>query len=215
MMGEIVGGAAKAIVIAAAILATVAPAVAAQTLLDRVVARVNGTVILLTDVRAAVAFGLIDAAPDSEDAIEQMVQRILLLDEVSRFPPPEPAAEALDAEVARLRTHVGGSLDAVKRSTGLTDDQVRLLARDRLKIQAYLDQRFGVTVPMTDDQVLQYYRDHPAEFTSGGELLPFERAQALVRERAGLEQRRRTISQWLTDLRARGDVTVVASSPSR
>jgi len=209
---------ARAVIAAVALMATLVaggPALAAQTLLDRVVARVNGTVILLTDVRAAVAFGLIDAAPDSEDAIEQMVQRILLLDEVSRFPPPEPAAEALDAEVARLTTRAGGSLDGVKRSTGLTDDQVRLLARDRLKIQAYLDQRFGVTVPLTEEQVLQYYRDHPAEFTSGGEVLPFERTQALVRERAGLEQRRRTISQWLTDLRARGDVTVVASSPSR
>ncbi len=198
------------VALAMVILVTVAPAVTAQTLLDRVVARVNGTVILLTDVRAAVAFGLIDAAPESEDAIEQMVQRILLLDEVSRFPPPEPAPAVLDVEVARLRTHVGGSLDAVRRSTGVTDDQVRLMARDRLKIQAYLDQRFGVGVPLTDEQVLQYYRDHPTEFTSGGEVLSFERAQGLVRERAGLEQRRRTISQWLTDLRARGDVSVIA-----
>ena len=192
------------------VVASVSVAVAAQTLLDRVVARVNGSVILLSDVRAAVRVGLVDAAADSEDAVEQMVQRALLVEEVNRFPPPEPATEALDAEVARLRARAGGSLDDVERSTGITAEAVRLLARDRLRIQSYIDQRFGVTVPLTDEQVLEYYRTHSEEFTSNGQSLPFERAQALARERAGLEQRQRTISQWLRDLRARADVAVPA-----
>lgn len=182
----------------------------AQTLLDRVAARVNGSVILLSDVRAAVTLGLIEAAPDSADAVEQMVQRTLLLDEVNRFPPPEPAAAAVDAEVERLRGHARGTLDAVEKATGVTPEQVRLMARDRLRIQAYLDQRFGLTVPLTDEQVLQYYRDHQDEFVSNGEVVPFARAQGLARERAGLEQRRKTIEAWLTDLRARATVTVPA-----
>jgi hypothetical protein len=190
------------------IVLSVTAALGAQTLLDRVVARVSGSVILLSDVRAAVTFGLIDAPPESEDAVEQMVQRALLVEEVNRFPPPEPAAEAIDAEVARLRARAGGSLDDVERSTGITPEAVRLLARDRLRIQGYIDQRFGLTVPLTDEQVLQYYRSHPDEFMSNGQPVPFERAQGLARERAGLEQRQRTISQWLSDLRARADVTV-------
>jgi predicted transcriptional regulator len=97
----------------------------------------------------------------------------------------------------------------VERGTGLSADNVRQLARDRLRIQGYIDQRFGVTVPLTDEQVLQYYRAHPEEFTANGQLTPFERAQGLARERAGLEQRQRTINQWLRDLRARADVSVL------
>jgi hypothetical protein len=182
---------------------------AAQTLLDRVVARVNGSVILLSDVRAAARFGLVDAAADSDDAVEQMVQRALLVEEVNRFPPPEPPSEAVDAELARLRARAG-SFDDVERTTGITADHVRLLARDRLRIQSYIDQRFGLTVPLTDEQVLQYYREHPDEFVANGQVVPFERAQGLARERAGLEQRQRTISQWLRDLRARADVTTPA-----
>jgi hypothetical protein len=188
-----------------------AGAAAGQTLLDHVVARVNGSVLLLSDVRAASMFGLIEAAADSPDAVEQMVQRALLVEEVNRFPPLEPAADAVDAEVARLRTRAGGSFDEVERSTGLTAEAVRLLARDRLRIQGYIDQRFGLTVPLTDEQVLDYYRAHPEEFTTNGQLAPFERAQGLARERAGLEQRQRTITQWLRDLRARADVSI----PSR
>jgi len=186
-----------------------APA-AAQTLLDRVAARVNGSVILLSDVRAAVALGLVEAPLDSDEAVEQMVQRTLLVEEVNRFPPPDPPAEAVDAELARLRARAGGSLDELERTTGLAADHVRLMARDRLRIQTYIDQRFGLTVPLTDEQVLEYYRAHPDEFTSNGQLAPFDRAQGLARERAGLEQRQRTISQWLRDLRARADVSTPA-----
>ena len=188
----------------------VARPLAAQTLLDRVIARVNGVVILLSDMRAATALGLIEAAPDSDDAVEQMVLRALLVEEVNRFPPPEPAGEAVDAELGRLRTRAGGSLDDVERNTGVQADHVRLLARDRLRIQSYIDQRFGVTVPLTDEQVLQYYRTHAEEFMADGQVVPFERAQGLARERAGLEQRQRTINQWLRDLRSRADVSVPA-----
>jgi hypothetical protein len=190
------------------LVALAAAPLAAQTLLDRVVARVNGSVVLLSDVRAAAALGLIEAAPDTQDAVEQMVQRTLLVEEVNRFPPPEPTGEAVDAELARLRTRAGGSLDAVERDTGITADHVRLFARDRLRIQGYIDQRFGLTVPLSEEQVLQYYRTHPEEFTANGALVPFDRAQGLARERAGLEQRQRTIDQWLRDLRARADVTI-------
>jgi len=192
------------------LVAAVAGPLAGQTLLDRVVARVNGSVILLSDVRAAAAVGLIEAAPDSPDAVEQMVQRTLLVEEVNRFPPPEPTGEAVDGELARLRERAGGSLDDVERTTGIQADHVRLLARDRLRIQGYIDQRFGVTVPLTDEQVLQYYRTHPEEFTANGALVPFDRAQGLARERAGLEQRQRTINQWLRDLRTRADVNIPA-----
>jgi len=196
--------------LALVVAASLGVALFAQTLLDRVVARVNGTVILLSDVRAAVLFGLIDAPAESEDGVEQMVQRSLLVEEVNRFPPPEPAADAVDAEVVRLRTRAGVSIEEVERATGLTADNLRLLARDRLRIQTYIDQRFGLTVPLTDEQVLQYYRAHPEAFTVNGQLTAFDRAQGLARERAGLEQRQRTISQWLRDLRARADVTVPA-----
>ena len=192
------------------LVAIVAGPLAAQTLIDRVVARVNGTVILLSDVHVNSLVGLVEAPADSEDAVEQLVQRTLLVEEVNRFPPSEPMAEAVDAELDRMRTRAGGSLEDVERRTGLTPANVRLLARDRLRTQGYIDQRFGVTVPLTDEQVLQYYRAHPEEFTTNGQLAPFDRAQGLARERAGLEQRQRTINQWLRDLRMRADVSVPA-----
>jgi len=107
----------RAMLLSVGIVAVLAAPLGAQTLLDRVVARVNGTTVLLSDVRAAVAVGLVEGPAESDDAVEQMVQRALLVEEVNRFPPPEPTAEAIAAELARMRTRAG-SFDEVERQIG-------------------------------------------------------------------------------------------------
>src|SRR5262245_6147302 len=85
----------------------IAPRANAQVLLDRVVARVNDMSVTLSDVRAAVGLGLVVAKSDEMAfATEQWIQRRLLLLEVDRFPPPEPASMAIDQEEARLRRYV-------------------------------------------------------------------------------------------------------------
>jgi len=177
----------------------------AQQLLERVVARVNGSVILLTDMRAAVGLGLVEARTDP---VEGVIERQLQLTEVARFPPPEPTAAAIDAELARLKARAGAGLDALMASTGLNEDRLREIARESLRIQAYLDQRFGASVPVSEEQALQYYRDHPGEFTSNGVTLSFDEVAASARQKASLERRRTIVDQWLRDLRRRAEVVV-------
>lgn len=182
---------------------------AAQTLLDRVVARVGSAAVTLSDVRGAVGLGVIPAG-DEPLLVEMLVQRHILLDEVQRFPPPEPTALAIEAEAARLRARPGTGLAALVQSTGLDEARIRALAGEDLRIQAYLDLRFGTSVQVTDEEVEQYYRTHPEEFTRDGALQPFNDVQALARQRASTLRRQVTIDQWMRDLRARADVTITA-----
>jgi hypothetical protein len=177
----------------------------AQELLDRVVARVNGSVILLTDMRAAVGLGLVEGGTDP---VQGVIERQLQLAEVARFPPPEPSAAAIDAELARLKAGAGPGLGALMASTELNEDRLRELARESLRIQAYLDQRFGASAPVSEDQALQYYRDHPAEFTSNGVTLSFDEVAATARQKASLERRRTTVDQWLRDLKRRAEIVI-------
>ena len=93
-------------------------------------------------------------------------------------------------------------------STGIDEASIRDIARDNLRIQAYLDQRFGATVQLTEDEVTQYYRIHPDEFTRDGILDPFGEVEARVRTRAGEERRAMLVAQWVRDLRARADVSM-------
>ncbi|MBM3779858.1 MAG: hypothetical protein FJW23_16745 [Acidimicrobiia bacterium] len=123
-----------------------------QVLLDRVVARVNDSAITLSDARVAAALRLVEV-PRGEDPIvaatRGLIERRLILREVERFAPPEPEAELLEQEVAALAARAGSESArvALGRETGLTDSALRDLARDSLRIQAYLGERFGAVTP--------------------------------------------------------------------
>lgn len=186
-----------------------------QQLLDRVVARVSGEVITLTDVKAAVALGVVEVPADADEieAIERLVGRQLVLGEVARFALPQPSAADVARETATLIAHAGSRLDAVMESTGIDEARIREMARDNLRIQVYLDQRFGTTAQLTEEEVAQYYRIHPDEFTHDGTLMPFTLVEPVARERAGAERRASTVARWMRDLRARGDVAVMLPRP--
>jgi hypothetical protein len=93
-------------------------------------------------------------------------------------------------------------------ATGIDAARLREFARDNLRIRAYLDQRFGSTVQLTEDEVERYYRIHPEEFTRNGQLVPFAEAAPAVRTRAAAERRAAIVAQWVRDLRTRASVSI-------
>ena len=187
----------------------------AQQLLDRIVAHVSGQVVTLTDLRAAVALGVVNLAEgvDELEAIWPLVDRHLILVEVERFALPEPSAAAIAQETETLIEHVRSRLDEVMGSTGIDRVGIRSIARDSVRIRAYLDQRFGTAEQLTEIDVARYYQIHPDEFTLDGTLMPFAQAEPLARQRAGSERRASILAQWTVDLRARGDVAVMPPTP--
>ena len=180
-----------------------------QQLLDRVVARVNNVPITLTDVDAALGLGVVTVS-GAEDpraaATRQLIERQLILAEVARFAPPEPDAAAIDREVAAMKDRTGARLQALMQATGLDEQRIREIARETLRIQAYLNQRFGTNVQVSEGEVEQYYRAHPEEFTRNGLLMAFDDAAPIARARAAELRRAALVAQWLRDLRARADV---------
>jgi hypothetical protein len=177
----------------------------AQQLLDRVVASVNGAPITLTDLNAAVGLGVVQG--DMAAARLQLIDRQLMLTEVARFAPPEPDPAAVEKEVAALKAHAGANLATLIVSTGLDEQRISDLARDTLRIRAYVDQRFGTAIQVTDDEAERYYRENPQEFTRNGILIPFEDAAVVARPRVTAARRDTAIAQWVRDLRTRAAVT--------
>jgi hypothetical protein len=185
------------------------PMAHAQQLLDRVVARVNGYAITLSDVNAALALGVIEApAGEAQQptATARLIDRQLVLAEVARFAPPEPDAAAIERETAAMKARAGARLADVMRATGLDESRIRDLVRDTLRIQAYLSQRFGTSVQVSDEEVAAYYRNHSAEFMRNGTVMSFEEAEPTARQRAATTRRDATIAQWMSDLRMRAEV---------
>lgn len=192
-------------------------AVEAQQLIDRVLARVGTTAVTMTDVRVAVGLGLVDASGENQQApgLDRTIDRQLQLNEVARFSPPEPAAAAVAEEVDAMKMRAGSNLGALMTSTGLDEARLQLLARETLRIRAYIAQRFGTTVQVTEDEARKYYEEHPVDFTRDGVRMPFEEAETQARQRASAERLRTTLDQWMRDLRARADVVIVGNTSQR
>ncbi|HEU4691589.1 MAG TPA: hypothetical protein VFS23_24670 [Vicinamibacterales bacterium] len=184
----------------------------AWQLIERVLARVGTNAVTMTDVRAARELGLVETKPGENPeavALERTIERQLMLDEVARFSPPEPADAAVAEEVAAMKLRAGSGLDALINATGLNDERLRQLARDTLRIRAYIAQRFGMSVQVTEDEARRYYEEHPAEFIRDGVQIAFEEAEPVARQRASAERLRSTIEKWVRDLRSRSGVVIV------
>ena len=131
---------------------------ALQQVLDRVLARVDSSIVMLSDLRAAVALGIVDA-PGEDAAFDALVERRVMLAEVARFPAPEPTDAAIAELAEAMKQRVGERLPALMEATGLDDASITALARDTLRIQAYVRQRFGAAATLTTPDVRQWLRE--------------------------------------------------------
>ncbi|CAN5848874.1 hypothetical protein BH18ACI5_BH18ACI5_16730 [soil metagenome] len=190
----------------------VAPAGA--QIIDRVLAVVSGGLILQSDAVAARRLHLVEVreTPDPvQSALDQLIERRLILIDVDRYGPAEPSQAEIDAGVTAImaRTGSGDSVDAIFRETGYSTEQLRLFVRDDLRIRAYLQQRFGAALTPTDDEITEYYRTHDSAFTVGGVVRPFQEVREAARAALVAERRSTMLREWLAGLRRRADVNVL------
>ena len=172
---------------------------------------VGGAVITLSDVRTALALGLVEASgPDAERvATTRLIDRWLVLHEVSRFAPPEPPQAVVDGRVATIEARAGSpaALQAILARGGFTPARVAAWVRDDLRIAAYLDQRFATAGVLSEAEVAEYAKAHDAELDAAG-VAAADRLRA-ARERLQAERRRELIADWLGELRRRTPVVEI------
>jgi hypothetical protein len=178
----------------------VAAAPASSEIIDRILAAVSGQIITQSDVEAALALGLVEArhaeAPAGSNrlagGLQSLIDRVLMLNEVSRVVPPEPAVAAVDARLAdiRRRFESPAALERVLSASGIDESVLRLYAADDLRLESYLDERFSAASQPTEDEVRQ--------------------AGEADRERLMTERRQTLISAWIAELRRRADLTILA-----
>ena len=195
-------------------LATVAMPLRAQVI-DRVVAVVGAEAVTLSDVRAAEVFRFAaGATPETADVLTYLINRQLMLGEVDRYAAPEPEPATLDRRVAQVRARFQTQelYEQALARTAMTEGRLRAVVAENLRIETYLDQRFGTAAQPAPDEVQRYYREHPAEFTRAGRLAPFDDVQQGLQQKLAAERRRALITDWLDRLRRRGQVRIVSQA---
>ena len=191
-------------------------ATAGAQVIDRVLATVDGHLVTLSDVRVMTTLRLTPAgAGTSTDdaALDRWIERLLVLQEVDRFAPPEPAAAAVDTRLVAVLAPLGtpDALRATLTRLGVDQAWVRLWVRDDLRIQAYTEQRFAGALEPTGDELENYYREHAAEFVRDRRELSADEARAMAREHVMASRRRALMADWLDGLRRRATIVRPAS----
>lgn len=172
--------------------------------IDRVLAVVDGRLVTLSDVRVSTALGLIPADEVSV-AADRWIERLLILQEVDRFAPPEPPAAEIDGRLARALASPGTS--ARLTELGVTEDWVRRWVRDDLRIESYIEQRFAGSLEPGPEEMENYFRQNPGELMRDGRRLGDADAQALARERLMTSRRRALVADWLDGLKRRAAIS--------
>ena len=183
-------------------------------IIDRLLAVVDTQIITLSDVRAALRFGLVpeDVSLDPTGAVlQRLIDRRLMLIEVDRYAPPEPADPAVNASLAAVERRFKDALafEIALTQSGLTREELRRQLRDSLRIESYLQQRFSTALQVSDDEVARYYREHPEDFTRDGQLRSFDDVREIARTRVIESQRAAFVRQWVEGLRRRGAVQLL------
>ncbi len=182
--------------------------------IDRILATVGGALILQSDAVAAARLGFVELPAQGDRlqfTLDRLIERRLMLIEVDRYAPPEPPRPLLDERMQQLDQRIGSGerLDAILRETGFTVEQLRLYVRDDLRIEAYVQQRFGTAYRPSDEEVVAHYRSHESEFTKDGKVLPFETVRDLARSSLVAERQAAAVREWMAGLRRRTEVNVL------
>ena len=184
----------------------------AQTLIDRVVVRINDDIITQSDVSQARLLHLAPPEAVSDNAIvEALVNRRLMLAEIARGPATEPTTAELAARRQEWQATLGpqANVQELLRRTGMTDALLDGWLRDDVRIQAYLERRFLASTVPRREELLKYYDDHPTEFVRAGVRIPFDEAQDEIRKKIAAQRRASNIARWLDSLRARADIVYI------
>jgi hypothetical protein len=193
----------------AVLMTTAAPG---AQIIDRVLAVVGGAPITLSDVTAAARLGLVPSGEPADDvALNALIERQLQLIEVNRYQPPEPTEPEIDARLAELRTRLQteAALDAALEETGVTPSELRAHIRNTLRIESYLQQRFGAGYTPSEEEILRYYRVNSGEFVRAGAVRPYAEVRDDARRRLAQTRSEQLVRDWIAGLRRRADVTIL------
>jgi hypothetical protein len=194
--------------------------------LDRVVAIVNGDLILESDVDAEQRFMAFEpfseAKPATQDElIERLIDRQLILQQMKLQPEPPISDAEVDAQLMALRKAIpkcgayhcttDAGWEKFCADQGFTVAEVRDRWRLRMEVLRFVEQRFRMGIRISQAEIDDYYKTTmlPA-YAEEGVTPPAQTTLADRIQEILLEQQvNKLLDDWLTALRAQGSVRIL------
>lgn len=194
----------------AAVLALAAVAMSqAQEVVDRIVARVENDIILLSDLQALGRYQqLLDGkSEDNARLLDRLIDQWIVRTEadVARF--PQPSEAEVERGLERLKRSFASPEEFEERKTkdGLNDAEIRRMTASQLYLSNYLDSRFRPSVQVDEKQIEDFYQNavEPRAKARGQEPPTLDAARDAIQEALVLRGINEQADRWLKESRAR------------
>ena len=200
------------------------------TVIDRVVAIVNGDLVLDSDVDEEQRFqalqpfrtpGANNGEFTRDKAIERLINRDLILAQAKLQPENAVSDAEVDKELENLRKNLPACrqyhCDTVEgwqsflAAKGFTPQLMRERWRQRMQVLSFIEARFRMGVKISDADIKAYYdKTFVPEFTRQHATAPkLESVSDRIQEVLLQQQVTSLLNDWLRSLRAQGSVVVL------
>jgi hypothetical protein len=179
-------------ILLAAVMAIPRGPLAAQEVVDRIVARVENDVILWSDVRALARYQqFLDGKQETDDQIlDRLIDQWIVRTEAEASHSPHPSEADIDRGLSRVRDSFrsGEEYQARMKQAGLSEQNVRAMVASQFYLSNYLDSRFRAAVHIDPKEIEDFYQT---------EVVP--RAKARGQEPPALDASRDSIQEALIE----------------
>ena len=199
----------------------------AGAVLDRVVAVVNGDVILESDVDEERRFEEIQPFRSVQDStrakiIERLIDRELILQQAALEPEDQVSDQAVDQQLATVRTEIPACKQyhceteagwaKFLSDHGFTVAEFRSRWRQRMQLLKFVEVRFRSGISISDDEIRAYYEKTmlPEYARRKATPPPMDTIRRRIEEVLLQQQVGALLDDWLKSLRAEGSVQILA-----
>jgi hypothetical protein len=189
--------------------------VRAQEVIDRIVARVETDIILLSDVRQLSRYQtFLDGKPQSDaDILNHLIDQWIVRSEASVARFPQPADEDVNRSIERLKRSFSSpeEFQARQQQTGITDDEIRRFVRAQLYLSNYLDTRFRPAIQIDENAIEDFYKSRVVPRAESRKQTPptLENARDFIQEALVQRAINEQADRWLKESRTRVRVEIM------
>jgi peptidyl-prolyl cis-trans isomerase SurA len=202
------------------LLGTLAPARAGDVL-DRIVATVNGHIVLQSDWDDAVRYEAFIAGrlpaqvtmADRKAALDRLIDQELLREQMQSSDFPRATPEEIGKSIAQVRGQYPGAAtesgwQSILSRYRLTEKELRDHIALRLDLMRLVDARLRPTVNIDAKSIESYYNQEllPQLRQEGAKALPLGEVSPRIKELLTQRKVNQLLLSWLQDLRAGSDI---------
>jgi hypothetical protein len=181
----------------------------AREVIDRIVARVDTDIILLSDVRELARYqSFVDEKPESDSQVlDRLIDQWMVRNEAKAALFPQPSSEEVQRSLERLKRSFSSpeAFEEREKQAGLTDEDVLRMLMRQLYLSNYLDSRFRASVQIDEKDIEEYYKTRlvPRAESRGRTPPTLEAAHPFIQEALVQRAINEQADRWLKESRSR------------